>query len=134
MLPPSNSARLYGLPPYQEDSPPNTAPLPPAHVLFHVSVLSGVPKATPFMGCPPPTTLSTHRMRLRSPLTVYRRHPTSDIRQARRGRLLSSRARPLPSCLRVFACADPPTCDVFFSRPSMSKPRLAPRLSLGASP
>lgn len=76
MLPPSNSARLYGLPPYQEDSPPNTAPLPPAHVLFHVSVLSGVPKAKPFMDCPPLTALSTHRMRLRSPLTVYRGHPT----------------------------------------------------------
>lgn len=28
MLPPSDSARPYGLPPYQEDSPPNTAPLP----------------------------------------------------------------------------------------------------------
>ena len=76
MLPPSNSTGPYDLPPYREDSPPSTAPLPPAHVLLHVSVLSGVPKAKPFMDCPPPTTLFTHRRRLRSTLTVYRRHPT----------------------------------------------------------
>lgn len=118
--PPSLSRGLTS----QHSSPPS------AHVLLHVSVLSGVPKAKPFMDCPPPTTLFTHRMRLRSPLTVYRL--TSDRPDG--GRLLSSRARPLPSCLKMFACADPPTCDVFFSRPSMSKPRLAPRLSLGASP
>lgn len=105
---------------YQQESPPNTAHLPPASVLLYLSVLSGV-----FLTKPSRVTHPSHTPHLDTRLTqavpIYRQHSACPT-----GSLLCSRTLCCPSGCKMFVHAEPSTCSVFHSHLSLSKSNMAP--------